>query len=134
MQKTRRKIILAILSAVFVIGSVVTVSNASPAHSANFDLIYTNSPYGNTTYVQRDIYSSGAGYKVNVTQLSGTSTNRKLRVKCDDTVEGQYEFTATGTKNFTYSVPSGSYVTFKLYLIYTANTGSARAKGTVSQK
>lgn len=135
MLKTRRKIMLLLASVVFVVGSVFTVVSASPVNTAYFDLTYTNSPYGNNTHAERDVYASGAGYDVTVTQLSGTATYRELKVSCSEATGTPYWFSTTGTHHFGYITPADgrNYVTFKFDLIYTAGEGSARAVGSVSK-
>ena len=83
MRSITRKMLLALLSAMFVLGSVVTISSAA-TNSDNFHVQYTNSTYNLIKYDYSDIYVSGAGYDVVVTELSGTATNRSVTVSCPD--------------------------------------------------
>ena len=134
MRSITRKMLLVLLSAIFVLGSAFTISSAA-SNSANFHLQYTNSSYNNITSVSRDIYVSGAGYDVTVTELSGTATYRSVTVSCPYATGTPYTFTTTGTKHFGYNgAPAGqNYVTFTFTLNYTPNNGTAVARGTVSK-
>lgn len=129
-----RKMFFVVLSAIFVLGSFFTISSAA-SNSANFHLQYTNSLYDNIISQSRDIYISGAGYDVVVTELSGTATNRSVTVSCPYTTGTPYTFTTTGSKHFGYNgAPSGqNYVTFTFTLNYIPNNGTAVARGTVSK-
>ncbi|MBR4946934.1 MAG: hypothetical protein IKZ29_00060 [Clostridiales bacterium] len=134
MRSITRKMLLALLSAMFVLGSVVTISSAA-TNSDNFHVQYTNSTYNLIKYDYSDIYVSGAGYDVVVTELSGTATNRSVTVSCPYATGTPYTFTTTGSKHFGYNgAPSGqSYITFTFTLNYIPNNGTAVARGTVSK-
>jgi uncharacterized protein YxeA len=131
----KKKILLILALIVFVMGSMFTISSATAYNSANFELVYTNSSYGNVFSQTRDIFVSGAGYDVSVTEVSGTSTLKAVTITCPYATGVPVQLSSTGTYHIGYAAPLpwANYVTFTFTLNYNSG-GTAHIKGTISKR